>query len=212
MTTTVSLGLIVLLFAGSFVSIFLPSNLRHVLVIIEICLIVLFGQYKLLLQIHGFDIFLVGLGILSGQLLFFLSLVLVNLSVKKAWNAIKSCQGFIRYYFNFRVFLYYLVVSGFEEILWRATIQKLLGETLKAIVITSLFFALGHLRKSKTVYVMDFLDIFLLSCLLGSLFLATHSIYLVTAAHMVRNINLSFLQKVKLLRKPRESINQLAVI
>jgi len=211
-TTTVSLGLIVLLFAGSFVSIFLPSNLRHVLVIIEICLIVLFGQYKLLLQIHGFDIFLVGLGILSGQLLFFLSLVLVNLSVKKAWNAIKSCQGFIRYYFNFRVFLYYLVVSGFEEILWRATIQKLLGETLKAIVITSLFFALGHLRKSKTVYVMDFLDIFLLSCLLGSLFLATHSIYLVTAAHMVRNINLSFLQKVKLLRKPRESINQLAVI
>ena len=212
MTTTVSLGLIVLLFAGSFVSIFLPSNLRHVLVIKEICLIVLFGQYKLLLQIHGFDIFLVGLGILSGQLLFFLSLVLVNLSVKKAWNAIKSCQGFIRYYFNFRVFLYYLVVSGFEEILWRATIQKLLGETLKAIVITSLFFALGHLRKSKTVYVMDFLDIFLLSCLLGSLFLATHSIYLVTAAHMVRNINLSFLQKVKLLRKPRESINQLAVI
>lgn len=207
MTTTVSLGLIVLLFAGSFVSIFLPSNLRHALVVIEICLVVLFGQYKLFFQIHGFDIFLVGLGTLSGQLLFFLSLVLVNLSVNKAWNAIKSCQGFIRHYFNFRIFFYYLVISGFEEILWRATIQNLLGETLIAIVITSLFFALRHLRKSKTVYVMDFLDIFLLSCLLGSLFLATHSIYLVTAAHTVRNINLSFLQKVKLLRKRGESGN-----
>ncbi len=145
---------------------------------------------------------------MSGQLLFFLSLVLVNWSVKKAWNAIKLSLGFKRYYFNFRIILYYLVISGFEEVLWRATVQKLMGDTIIVIVLTSLFFALRHIRKSKTMYVIELLDIFLLSCVLGLLFLATHSIYLVTAAHTVRNINLSYLQRVKLLRKREETGDQ----
>lgn len=148
---------------------------------------------------HSYSLWWFIIGLIIGEVLFFFSLSLIKLSLPEGFKLFLLDLGkFLKYHFShIMVVLRYLMISTYEEVLWRGTIQYLLfvylGKWGWAIFLTSVLFSLVHQYKEE-IYLLEAFELFLFSCLLGYLFVRYNSIYFVIIVHAVRNINISCLK------------------
>jgi membrane protease YdiL (CAAX protease family) len=161
---------------------------RQVLTLLKMALLLASGRYRLLWE--GFDWPWVPLGLLGGQIAFVVSVALVRASPRAALNHALPIRAFMPRGVLATVVGRYLLISAFEEVFWRGTVQSLLGGYQWAILASSAFFVLSHLPRSPAIRAIEAAELFLFSCMLGCLFLWSHSVHLVTVVHAVRNMNL----------------------
>jgi hypothetical protein len=168
------------------------KKFRPLLWIFAIAIIFFSGTYSVLWNVDHIFIFLL-LGIIGGQLLFYLSLVLSKLSVKRAIPQIYSIRDMCRLIMDKkRDVVESMAMVAREELLWRCAIQQILGNTWPAVSITAICFSLVHLDlKEDTFYVSHCLDLLIFSFILGILFHYFNNFYLVVAIHFVRNMNIA---------------------
>ncbi len=125
------------------------------------------------------------LGILS----FYLSLVLSNLNLR----AVRS------YFPPKRIFWFYLItdrfstlrlllVSLYEELLWRGTLPFVVGNVWLGLVSSAILFSLIHVNKRREVFLAEIGDIFVFAVLQGVLLILFENIYLLIFTHTIRNL------------------------
>lgn len=85
-----------------------------------------------------------------------------------------------------------MVVYEAEEIAWRAFFQKQLNKALPIVpvlLISSLLFALGHLREGSTIIVAyDIFFVFINSILYGIIFYKSNNAWISGISHFVANL------------------------
>lgn len=136
-------------------------------------------------------------GILAGQILFIFSVLVTTLSFKITFNYLKKVVFLASYYLkSWRSAAFYLTAAFFEEVVWRVSVQSLLGYSYPAILITSLLFTADHWKKTKFI---ELFELFLFSCILGVCFYKTHSLILIVIIHAIRNVNSEYLAEKKLI-------------
>lgn len=161
------------------------------------------GSYKLLSSDQHVFLNLVG-GLLGGQLMFFLSLLITTQSFAAAFQLIKLpiyALAEILKPFSLR----YAGISVLEELVWRGSVQRSLGSNLFSIGLVALVFSLAHTPKTNH-HRPVLVDLFIFSTLLGIIFAVTDSIYLVIAIHTIRNINLTVMKKSLFLPKVQSEV------
>lgn len=138
------------------------------------------------------------LGIAGGEVSYAASLIISKLSLTRAARQIASARAVVSYIRNDRLgTAICLVTASAEELLWRCAIQNILGNSILAVVITGSCFALIHLDLRKDIlYLSHYLDLLVLSFILGLLYYYFTNFYLVFAVHFVRNINIMNLNSV----------------
>lgn len=187
-------GILLVILMLACIDIFYPSGTKKIiLVIIELVLIAITRRYNLLFRQENLLLIVVS-GLLGGQLVFIISMFLVNRPRRELWELVKPLGKWIRYYLNLDIMVRYLIISAYEELLWRGSIQYLLGNSIIAIFATSAFFLLRHLGSAHEFYPSELLELFLFSCFLGLVFFYTRSMCLITIIHATRDINLSYLR------------------
>lgn len=154
-------------------------------------LILFSGAYSYLWDVEHLGYYLL-FGSISGQILFIMSLFLSKLSIRRAFSQLRVLS-FFRIFIKEKVLC---VISALatvfrEELLWRCTIQSVLGNSVMAVIITSVSFYIIHLDLSREVfYISHEIELLVFSFLLGFLFFYFESFYLVAAVHFFRNINI----------------------
>lgn len=175
---------------------FSKKRLRSVLrppLLIGVPLIIITKKYMLCLQLGNYDIGWLILGLIIGQGLFLVSVAINRLSIAETLNHAISLKSQLQYYRQHPLTtLRSVLVSFYEELLWRGTIIYLLGNSCSAVIITSLWFASVHLHKRKEFIWIEWLDFLLFSAVLGFLFIITSNLFFVIGIHTIRNLNVAW--------------------
>jgi membrane protease YdiL (CAAX protease family) len=125
------------------------------------------------------------LGILS----FYLSLVLSNLNLKVVRSYFPPKRIFWFYLITDRFFtLRLLLVSLYEELLWRGALPFVFGNLWLGMVSSAVLFSLIHVNKRREVFLAEIGDIFVFAVFQGILLILFRNIYLLIFTHTVRNL------------------------
>lgn len=163
---------------------------------IGLFLISIFQRYRILLNLYNYNPLWLISGLLTGHLLFFVSLIINRLSLKEALKFSLPFKSIYRYYLSHKLIVRkYFFVSLYEEFLWRGTIQYLLGSSYLAVTITAFLFTITHVRQRGN-NVFEILDLLLFAFLLGLLFFCYQNILFVIILHAIRNINISYYHSI----------------
>lgn len=136
---------------------------------------------------------LVVAAVLCGQLLYMFAVLATKLSFRKAVSAaipsvhvVTSCRR------RPLLLAQCLFVATYEEFLWRATAQPLLGQLLgnpaAVILIIAVLFTFLHQR--MFTHNIERAEFLVFSVVLGSIYHATSSLLFVVIVHAIRDINI----------------------
>lgn len=142
----------------------------------------------------------IGMGLLVGHLIFGVSLLITQASVREAalhlidfnpiWTFIVENPG---------VVMQYVTVGVAEEMMYRVSAQPaliaLLGPPWLAILVVAIVFCVVHEHFFKNPAEQS-AEFFLFAVLLGALYYWTGSLILVIVIHAVRNIEIAFLEEL----------------
>ena len=136
------------------------------------------------------------LGFALGHVVYVFSSLMTNVTPKEILAYMKQSYKIIGYYTSRPgLFLSFLGMAYFEEILWRAIIQKelieVMGFSLVGIVATAAFFTIMHFKYFDELPIR-WLEFSIFSLFLGWVYLETSSLLLVTVIHAVRNIHVTY--------------------
>lgn len=153
--------------------------------IIEICLIILFLKNSDVINISLLNSICF---MILGMTLSILTLIIKNYSKSDMLCKLIKFSS-LKEFSNPMVkeIAWGLISCGIEEIVWRGMIQNQLLVQNKAmsIVITSMIFAISHIRRKISYY--DIAEIFVISCLLGIIWIFTKNILYCILFHWMRN-------------------------
>jgi membrane protease YdiL (CAAX protease family) len=125
------------------------------------------------------------LGIVS----FYLSLVLSNLNLSVVRSYFPPKRIFLYYLVTDRFFtLRLLLVSLYEELIWRGILPFVFGNLWLGIVSSAVLFALIHVNKRRVLFLSEMTDIFVFALFQGILMILFCNVYLLVLIHTVRNL------------------------
>lgn len=147
------------------------------------------GRYCVLLESAHYTPLGLVIAFAGGHVLFWISLAGTMWSVRATKRLFGQARSLVIYYLrNRRVVMHYLIVALREELVWRATVLYVLGNSLVGILATSALFAGVHVRRLP-LNVVTIAELFVFSACLGMLYVRTGNLVLVILIHMVRDVN-----------------------
>lgn len=137
-------------------------------------------------------------GLVVGEVAFLGSLLVLGNRFVAVQRALTGAPRMIRAHAHYPAgMLYYALVALSEELVVRVVLQAgVLGGGPIAVLVTSFAFAAVHWRPGQGWLSAEIVDLFLFSCLMGVCFDLTHSLPLVVAAHLVRNLNAAYVRRM----------------
>ena len=170
---------------------------------IEVCIIAAIGRWRLLFSVNNLNPFFLILSLILGTFLFYISLLINRLSFHEAARYTFPFANMLRFHATHLNRLgHYIFVSLREELLWRATVQYVMGNSALAVVITALLFTLVHIRSNK-INLLELSDFMIFSLFLGFVFWQYENLVLVIFIHTIRNMNLIFYYDIIRRRKTK---------
>jgi membrane protease YdiL (CAAX protease family) len=145
----------------------------------------------------------IGLGLLAGRLIFGVSLLVTQQSVRASASHFFDFHSLWEFIIeNPAVLMQFATVSIAEEMIYRVGLQPLLigwlGNAIVGVVLVAIVFSCVHEHFFKNEFMQSF-EFMGFALLLGFLFYWTGSLILVIVVHAVRNIEIAFLEHVILL-------------
>ena len=151
--------------------------------------ILLFFRHQTYLRIYWIQL---PASLLLAHILYGFSAGITGLSLRNIYKYFLSSLFIYRSTFSIIHFQTAILISFGEEMVFRFFLQQLILEKLNnlpvAIIITSTLFSLIHLKKAPILLrTLKHIDFFVFSCILGTVFFYTRSLWPVVLVHALRN-------------------------
>ena len=158
----------------------------------------------------------IGVGLVAGHFIFFLSLFGVHQGLRDAVNLFLDLSALGRFLAECPQLIFrFLAVSIAEEVIYRAAAQPLLtesfGHALPAIVLVAAVFCVTHGHFFRNSF-WESAEFAAFSLLLGILYHWSHSLSLVIVVHTMRNLEIVFLEYLAKVRELGDEPRALAAI